>query len=206
MVRNFTGGHHKNQARKNVGGNAVKRLQLADNDEPDEIYGKVIANLGNRMFRVLCEDNVVRLGHIRGKFSGKGLFGNKITVGCLVLVGKRSWEPKRVINIDASGKMSNLNNCDLLVVYDHNDTNTLISKVKGKRLVNLLSTDDDNTTEDTDVLFSSSALIMDENVVIKEGEEKEKVKKTVKKIDLNENEIITLDVSENNETIDINNI
>ena len=200
MVRNFSGGHHKNQARKNVSGNTVKRLQLADNDEPDEIYGKVIANLGNRMFRVLCEDNVLRLGHIRGKFSGKGLFNNRITVGCLVLVGKRSWEPKRVIKIDATGKMSNLNNCDLLVVYDHTDINTLISKVKGKRLINLLSNEEDNTTEDTDVLFSSSAMMVEENVVIKE----ENVK--VKKVELNENKIITLDVTENNETIDINNI
>jgi len=123
MVKNVHGGNkHKSQGRKFT----VKvshKLRIAEND--GELYGIVTKMLGNGMFYTLCIDNIERLGHIRGKFSGRGKRDNIVEIGKWVLVGEREWEVSGCTNEKTKKKL----HCDLLEIYNELDKEKLIDSV-----------------------------------------------------------------------------
>ena len=113
MGKNQVGGKHKHLKRDSDG---FKPKEIQKSQSPDEIYCIVEKVLGNGMFHGRCEDNVLRLGHIPGKFRGFGKKDNLIVTNVWVLVGLRSYEtlnPKK------------LPNCDLLCVYNDSEKDTL---------------------------------------------------------------------------------
>jgi translation initiation factor IF-1 len=69
--------------------------------------------LGHGMFYVVTEEGVQLLGRIRNKFRGRSKRDNNLTKGIVVLVGLREWEAP------------NYKECDLLEVYDPNETKQL---------------------------------------------------------------------------------
>lgn len=114
MVKNTHGGNrHKAFARKHSGPSESSRLRTCV--EEGEVYAIVTKMLGNNMFHCHCIDNVVRLGHIRGKFSGRRKSGHMLSSGTWVLVGLREWDAPA--KTTSSGK-AKLSECDLLEVYD----------------------------------------------------------------------------------------
>jgi translation initiation factor IF-1 len=104
-------------------------------EDEGEIYSIVMKCLGNNMFHCLGVDNILRLGHIRGKFSGRGRRDNTISPGSWILVGIRAWDTGKV---SASGK-TKLPECDLMEVYNEQEKSRLR----------------DTVTEDWNVLISN---------------------------------------------------
>ena len=125
MVKNTTGGSKaKGQARKFVTENSKASRFLRVSQEEGEVYGKVEKMLGNGMFTGHCIDDVPRLCHIRGKFSGRGKRDNIVEVGKWVLVGEREWDISTTA--DKSGKKLK---ADLLEVYSELDKEKLIDTI-----------------------------------------------------------------------------
>jgi len=122
MVKNVHGGNkHKSQARKNTTKTSAK-LRIAISE--GELYAIVTKMLGNGMFTGHCIDNVSRLCHIRGKFSGRGKRDNIVEAGKWVLVGEREWD------IGSTGDKSVKKlKADLLEVYSDSDKEKLIETV-----------------------------------------------------------------------------
>lgn len=105
MGKNQTGGKHKHLKRESDGS---KPKEIQKSTCADELYCIVEKVLGNGMFHGRCEDNILRLVHIPGKFRGFGKKDNLIVNNVWVLVGLRSYEtinPKK------------LQNCELVYVY-----------------------------------------------------------------------------------------
>jgi translation initiation factor 1A len=119
MVKNTHGGSgHKKFGRKYTSNKPNNRLRIAL--EEGEEYAIVTKMLGNNMFHCHCIDNVLRLGHIRGKFAGRGKRDNMISCGTWVLIGVREWDiDKKEVT---GGK---LQQCDLLEVYSESDKDYL---------------------------------------------------------------------------------
>ena len=118
MVKNTHGGSgHKKFARKHTVSKPNNRLRVAL--EEGEEYAIVTKMLGNNMFHCHCIDNVVRLGHIRGKFAGRGKRDNMIACGTWVLIGIREWD------LDKKEVGTKLQQCDLLEVYSESDKDYL---------------------------------------------------------------------------------
>lgn len=125
MVKNINGGNkHKGHARKHA--TAKSSIKLRISEDAGELYGIVTSMLGNGMFYVHCIDNIVRLGHIRGKFTGRGKRDNFVEPGKWVLVGEREWDIKASNDKDKCAKTLK---CDLLEVYNDLDKERLIDKV-----------------------------------------------------------------------------
>jgi initiation factor 1A len=114
MVKNTKGGSgHKSMARKFVAGAGEKKTRFST--DAFEYYAVVEKVLGNGMCYVICIDKKKRLCHIRGKFRGRGKRDNTLSPGSWVLVGGRDFESER------SGVGKDLENCDLLEVYNDLD-------------------------------------------------------------------------------------
>jgi initiation factor 1A len=114
MVKNTHGGSgHKKFGRKFTVGAKSNKLRVSE--DIGEIYAIVTKTLGNNMFHCCCIDKVTRLGHIRGKFTGRGKRDNMIQGGKWVLIGLREW--------DATGEKAGkkMQQCDLLEVYSDSD-------------------------------------------------------------------------------------
>ena len=125
MVKNVHGGNkHKSQGRKFTTGKASNKLRIAENE--GELYAIVTKMLGNGMFDAFCIDGIIRLGHIRGKFSGRGKRDNFVEIGKWVLVGEREWDIQS--NADKT-KIAKLK-CDLLEVYNEIDKERLMDTVR----------------------------------------------------------------------------
>jgi initiation factor 1A len=145
MVKNFGGKKTKGMARKNLTARTNNVLRVSTNEF--EKFSQVLKLLGNGMCHVLCDDNVTRLCHIRGKFRGRGKRDNFVKIGSLLLVGIREYE--------SGGDGKKLQNCDLLEVYADQDI------VKLKQLVidvnwRLLSTNmmtNEKAYENEDIQF-----------------------------------------------------
>jgi len=105
MGKNQGGGKHKHLKRESDG---FKPKEIQKSTCEDELYCIVEKVLGNGMFHARCEDDILRLGHIPGKFRGFGKKDNLIVANVWVLVGLRSYE---------SVNPKKLQNCDLLYVY-----------------------------------------------------------------------------------------
>jgi translation initiation factor 1A len=119
MVKNFGGKKTKGMARKNLTAKPNNVLRVSTNEF--EKYSQVLKLLGNGMCHVLCDDNVTRLCHIRGKFRGRGKRDNFVKIGSLLLVGIREYE--------SGGDGKKLQNCDLLEVYGDQDKEKLKQSV-----------------------------------------------------------------------------
>ena len=115
MVKNTQGGSgHKKFARKHNSGKVNNNNKLRVSTDECEIYGIVTKMLGNGMFYCHCIDNNLRLGHIRGKFTGRNKRDNIVEIGKWVLIGLREWD-----------KSKDTQHCDLLEVYTDSDKHRL---------------------------------------------------------------------------------
>ncbi len=124
MVKNTQGGSsHKKFARKfSSGGSSNNNNRLRVSEDEGEIYAIVIKMLGNGMFHCHCLDNQIRLGHIRGKFSGRGRRDNTVEGGKWVLIGLREWDiPSEKSSTVLKSTSSKMQQCDLLEVYSDTD-------------------------------------------------------------------------------------
>jgi initiation factor 1A len=127
MTKNTHGGNgHKKFARKHTVTKPNFKLRIVQ--EEGEMYSIVTKMLGNNMFLCHCLDNKLRLGHIRGKFSGRGKRDNIIIPGTWVLIGLREWD----INSKNTDKIQQ---CDLLEVYSDSDKEFLKDTVDENWLI-----------------------------------------------------------------------
>lgn len=131
MVKNLTGGSsHKKFGRKFTNNSVAKAgYKLRVSEDEGELYCIVTKNLGNNMFHCYSLDGQTYLGHIRGKFTGRGKRDNTIAPGTWVLVGIRAWD-------NAGEKIKNgkvkYQQSDLLEVYSDSDKQRLIDTVDEK--------------------------------------------------------------------------
>jgi initiation factor 1A len=120
MVKNTHGGSgHKKFARKNFSGSKSNKLRVSEDE--GEIYAIVTKMLGNNMFHCHCIDGTVRLGHIRGKFTGRGKRDNMVEGGKWVLIGLREWDVPSEKSSSLSKGKEKMQQCDLLEVYTDTD-------------------------------------------------------------------------------------
>jgi translation initiation factor IF-1 len=121
MVKNqFGGNKNKGQARKFVGAKPTNKLRIAESE--GEIYAVVLKMNGNGMFHAMGIDKKLRLGFIRGKFSGKGKRDNMVEMGKWVLLGDREWS-------SASTGGDDKIKSDLLEVYNDGEKERLKSTI-----------------------------------------------------------------------------
>lgn len=149
MGKNTAGGNrHKKFARKHASGKPNNKLRISEDE--DEVYAIVTKMLGNNMFHCVGIDDVTRLGHIRGKFTGRGKRDNFVSMGIWVLIGLREWS-----NNDDKTKTSTKNlQADLLEVYTEADKERLIDSVSANWSVLL---NNDVTKEVFGIKHSSEA-------------------------------------------------
>lgn len=109
MVKNTTGGKKAKQGgRKTFTSN---KTILSTNEF--EVYGIVVKMMGGKICEVKCQDNIVRLCHIRGAFSGKNRSSNFIRPGQWVLVGLREWSTEK-------------QHCDLICLYNDREKDKIL--------------------------------------------------------------------------------
>ena len=140
MVRNQRGGNKtKQQARKYT--SLPSNYKLRKSEDKNEIYAVVKKLYGNGRVLVKCNDGQERICFIRKKFRGRNKRDNEVSIGTLILVGRRDFENK---------KPDKLENCDLLEVYSLNDRTEL--KRDGSIRWNILQIEQSNKEEDIDFL------------------------------------------------------
>jgi len=188
MVKNTHGGSgHKKFARKHTGGAKSNKLRISEDE--GEIYAIVTKVLGNGMFHCHCIDGTVRLGHIRGKFTGRGKRDNMVEGGKWVLIGLREWDVPSEKSSSISKGKEKMQQCDLLEVYSDLDKQRLkegvsqnwhildtndVSKVKFGEV-----DDDDEFIFGTERDFERDRLIQEmqsstaERITLRVGESKE---------------------------------
>lgn len=128
MVKNTHGGSgHKKFARKHTSGSKSNKLRVSEDE--GEIYAIVTKMLGNNMFHCHCIDGTVRLGHIRGKFTGRGKRDNMVEGGKWVLIGLREWDVPSEKSSSISKGKEKMQQCDLLEVYSDMDKQRLKESV-----------------------------------------------------------------------------
>ena len=136
MVKNTFGGNKsKGFARKhNNSGNKNNILRVSQSE--GEIYAIVTKMCGNGMFECYCIDEVMRLGQIRGKFTGKGKRDNIVNNGIWVLIGVREWDIKKedesMVRKTCLSKDEKLPKCDLLEVYNDKEKEQLQEEIAEK--------------------------------------------------------------------------
>jgi len=83
--------------------------------QPDQMYGRIIRNLGQCRLLVYCNDNRTRMCHIRGSMRKKVWLG----LGDMVLISKREFEKALAVGTDE------LENGDIVAKYDADLLSTL---------------------------------------------------------------------------------
>jgi len=83
--------------------------------QPDQMYGRIIRNLGQCRLLVYCNDNRTRMCHIRGSMRKKVWLG----LGDMVLISKREFEKAPTVGTDE------LENGDIVAKYDADLLSTL---------------------------------------------------------------------------------
>ena len=122
MVRNTFGGKGaKSMAAKTSSSAANSKLTLSTNES--EVYAIATKMLGNCTCNCIGLDGVLRLAHIRGKFSGKGKRDNTINLGTWLLVGDYPWTASSEALLK-KGK-TKLQECDILEVYSDREKQRL---------------------------------------------------------------------------------
>ena len=115
MGKNIHGGSgHKKFGNKYNSNNGPRNNKLRVSEDKGEIYAIVSKMLGNGMFFCHCIDGIDRLGHIRGKFSGRGKRDNIVDIGKWVLIGLREWDNTSILK-------QKKQQCDLLEIYSDTD-------------------------------------------------------------------------------------
>jgi translation initiation factor IF-1 len=115
MVKNTSGGTKtKGIARKHATAAVSSGGALRVPTNPLEQIVIVSKMLGNGMCEVFNNDDVRFIAHIRNKFKGRHRRSNDISVNSFILVGLREWEKP-------------CKNVDVIFVYDHFDSNALLS-------------------------------------------------------------------------------
>ena len=112
MVKNFKGGNHKNQARKDSYSNHSNLTRLSQ--DPCEIYAKVTKLFGGKICQVITIDGITLSCTIRGKFSGKFKHSNLLSINSFVLIGIHDWASDKLLS-------------DLLHIYQSHDLLSLSS-------------------------------------------------------------------------------
>jgi len=198
MVKNTQGGSsHKKFGRKYTTGSNNNRLRVSEDE--GELYAIATKMLGNGMFHCLCMDGVIRLGHIRGKFSGRGKRDNMVECGKWILIGLREWD----VPSEKSSKLSTTNKmqqCDLLEVYNDMDKQRLRESVTADWSI----LDSGDITRDA---LKSSSTKYDDNIVF--GTERDfDREKLIEEMNCETSKKISLHVDEEqeDEEIDINDI
>jgi translation initiation factor 1A len=105
-----------------------------------EVYGLVVKMMGGKICEVKCQDDVVRLCHIRGAFSGKNKGSNFIRPGQWVLVGLREWSTDK-------------QHCDLLYMYSEREK----EKILQTDTLDILQTEDNRINQidpETDLVIT----------------------------------------------------
>ena len=131
MVKNTHGGSgHKKFARKHTSGAKSNKLRISEDE--GEIYAIVTKMLGNGMFHCHCIDGTIRLGHIRGKFTGRGKRDNLVESGKWLLIGLREWdlpsEKSCSISKGKGKKCSNVIYWKFIMIVISNDLKKLYQK------------------------------------------------------------------------------
>ena len=184
MVKNTTGGSsHKKFGRKFTNNSVAKAgYKLRISEDEGELYCIVTKNLGNNMFHCCSISGATYLGHIRGKFTGRGKRDNTIAPGIWALVGLREWD-------NSSEKVKNgkikLQQCDLLEVYSDTDKQRLIDTVdeRWEVLVN-----NDPTKINKEMVSADDFTFQTQNDVEREQFLKEVKSETAEKINIVSNE------------------
>jgi translation initiation factor 1A len=109
MVKNVTGGKKGKQGGRKTF--TTNQTLLSTNEF--EVYGIVVKMMGGKICEVKCQDDVVRLCHIRGAFSGKNKSSNFLRPGQWVMVGLREWS-------------SDKQHCDLICIYTDRDKDKIL--------------------------------------------------------------------------------
>lgn len=110
MPRNTKGGKNaKKQGNKKVNHKDIVPFAT----EPDMMYGKIVKKMGGTHMKILCNDNVERLGKIRGTMRKR----KWMNAGDTILLSLRASE-------------TNQNVCDILFCYSYDDAKDLQSKGK----------------------------------------------------------------------------
>jgi initiation factor 1A len=158
MVKNTQGGSsHKKFGRKHTTGSSNNRLRVSEAE--GELFAIATKMLGNGMFHCLCVDNVTRLCHIRGKFSGRGKRDNAVVSGKWVLIGLREWDiTTEHTKSNQSLTSKKYQQCDLLEVYGDMDKQRLKETVS----VDWAILDSGDVSRDT---FKKSSTAYDDNIV-----------------------------------------
>ena len=143
MVKNTHGGNkHKSQARKFTVSKPNNKLRIAE--EEGELYAVVTKMLGNGMFHAQCIDGIMRLGFIRGKFSGRKKRDNIVAPGVWVLVGEREWD----INDNKDDNKAKIRKSDLLEVYTDADVSRLKDTVSENWSLLIINADNSSSKKD----------------------------------------------------------
>ena len=128
MVRNTTGGN-KQKGKKRSTANQKRIIEYADGST--SLYGLVISPLGDCKFLVHCNDNIDRIGVIRGSLY-KNTF---ITPGDLVLITLREFEQVKPLSKER---------CDIVIKYQAGE----IEQLRRKKVFYTNSTNTFNLTLD----------------------------------------------------------
>jgi len=195
MVKNTHGGSgHKKFGRKYTTGAKSNKLRISEDE--GEIYAIATKMLGNGMFHCFCMDGETRLGHIRGKFTGRGKRDNMVEIGKWVLVGLREWDisSDKPSTLKSSDKREKLQQCDLLEVYNDGDKQRIRDTVDEDW--SLLDNNDasraaDLSSEMGEIVFSTEKDIEREKIIAEmksETAEKISLKITETKISETEND------------------
>ena len=160
MVKNqFGGNKNKGQARKFVGAKPTNKLRIAESE--GEIYAVVLKMNGNGMFHAMGIDKKLRLGFIRGKFSGKGKRDNMVEMGKWVLLGDREWSAA-----PSSTSSDSKIKSDLLEVYNDGEKDRLKSTITADWFI-LMANDNSKPVQETPnelVDFKDNAEISEQQV------------------------------------------
>jgi translation initiation factor 1A len=201
MVKNIKGGSgHKKFARKfTTGAKSNNKLRISEDE--GEIYAIVMKMLGNGMFHCFCMDGETRLGHIRGKFAGRGKRDNMVETGKWVLIGLREWDitSDKSSAMKCSDKKAKMQQCDLLEVYSASDKERLRDTVAEDWALldnNDLSKSSDITGEVADILFASEKDLEREKIIQEmksETAEKISLKVSETSLDEDDNEEVNFD-------------
>ncbi len=160
MPRNTMGGSRaKKQGNKNSGGGGgggqyagVRRAGEG------EAYAVAVRVYGGGRAEVVGNDGLKRRLEIRGKFKGRNRRYNEVKPGCLLLVGDRAW----TINPTSSNQQERV--CDLLCVYDAEETRTLRREgTLNSAMLKQATSKFDNSADDS-VRFDSTAAAKQEVV------------------------------------------
>lgn len=143
--------------------------------QPDQMYGRIIRNLGQCRLLVYCNDNRTRMCHIRGSMRKKVW----LTLGDMVLISKREFEKAPEVGTNE------LENGDIVAKYDP-DLLAVLRKLPdiNKRLFMRLETMDgkvleeiglrnENDLPDPEDEVNEDGIIFDED--LEEGDEEKEI-------------------------------